>query len=167
AGLVPPFSDFFYAILSHYRIHALHLQPISILVLAIFAFYCEAFVDVRPSVALFRHFFSLRFTVQDQRFACVSFVDVKDENICLKARNKVEGYRQRWVFMEARRVSLLLMTHAALSEQNPRWGHEKLDDPRAEPILERIAAHGDAKLTGAMIIKEFLGQRIAPLQAHS
>jgi hypothetical protein len=25
AGLVPPFSDFFYAILSHYRIHALHL----------------------------------------------------------------------------------------------------------------------------------------------
>ena len=27
AGLVPPFSDFFLAILSHYDIHLLHLQP--------------------------------------------------------------------------------------------------------------------------------------------
>ena len=27
AGLVPPFSDFFYAVLSHYRLQALHLHP--------------------------------------------------------------------------------------------------------------------------------------------
>ena len=60
AGLVPPFSDFFYSVLSHYKIHALHLQPNSILLLSIFAFYYEAFVGMRPFVALFRHYFSLR-----------------------------------------------------------------------------------------------------------
>ncbi|KAE8810975.1 hypothetical protein D1007_12333 [Hordeum vulgare] len=38
ARLVLPFSDFFYAILSHYQIRDLHIQPNSIL-LAIFAFY--------------------------------------------------------------------------------------------------------------------------------
>ena len=52
AGLVPPFSSFFYAILNHYGLHALHLHPNSILLLSIFTFYCEAFVGVMPSVAL-------------------------------------------------------------------------------------------------------------------
>ena len=58
-GLVPPFSSFFYAILRHYGLHALHLHPNSILLMSIFAFYCEAFVGVMPSIALFRHFFYL------------------------------------------------------------------------------------------------------------
>ena len=60
AGLVPPLSDFFYSILSHYKIHALHLHPNSVLLLSIFAFYCEAYVGVMPSVALLRHFFFIR-----------------------------------------------------------------------------------------------------------
>ena len=60
AGIVPPFSSFFYAILRHYRPHALHLHPNSIILLSIFALYCEAFMGVMPSVALFRHLFYLR-----------------------------------------------------------------------------------------------------------
>ena len=42
AGLVPPFSDFFYEVLGHYGLQALHLHPNSVLLLSIFAFYCEA-----------------------------------------------------------------------------------------------------------------------------
>ncbi|KAE8770314.1 hypothetical protein D1007_57957 [Hordeum vulgare] len=38
-GLVRPFSSFFTAILNHYGIQALHLQPNSILLLSVFAFY--------------------------------------------------------------------------------------------------------------------------------
>ncbi|KAE8767865.1 hypothetical protein D1007_60700 [Hordeum vulgare] len=64
ARLVPSFSEFFYATLSHYQIRALHLQPNSVLLLAIFNFYYEAFVGVIPLVVLFRHFSSLRFTAQ-------------------------------------------------------------------------------------------------------
>ena len=45
AGLVPPFSDFFLAVLTHYDIHLLHLQPNSIAILSIFAF------SARPSWA--------------------------------------------------------------------------------------------------------------------
>ena len=58
-GLVPPFSDFFYVVLRHYRLQALHLHPNSVLLLSIFSFYCEAYVGVMPSVALLRHFFFL------------------------------------------------------------------------------------------------------------
>ncbi|KAE8777308.1 hypothetical protein D1007_49915 [Hordeum vulgare] len=71
AGLVPPFSAFFCAILSHCRVRALHRQPNSVLLLAVYAFYCEAFVGVRPSVVLFCHFFNLRSTAPGQP-PCVS-----------------------------------------------------------------------------------------------
>ena len=50
--------------------------------------------------------------------------------------------------MEARWVSPLPMTPVARPEQNPGWGYKKLTDPRAEPVLEWMAAHGVAKLSG-------------------
>ena len=59
ACLVPPFSDFFYVVLRHYRLHALHLHLNSVLLLSILAYYCEAHVGVMPFVALLRHFFLL------------------------------------------------------------------------------------------------------------
>ena len=48
AGLVPPFSDFFNAVLSHYQIHMIHLGPESITLLAVFAFICEAMMGIIP-----------------------------------------------------------------------------------------------------------------------
>ena len=62
AGLVPPFSAFFNAVLSHYQIHLLHLDPQYVALLTVFAFVCEAMVGIAPSVALLCHFFSLHLT---------------------------------------------------------------------------------------------------------
>ena len=59
-GLVPPFSDFFYEVLDHYGLQALHLHPNSVLLLSIFAYYCEVYLGVMPSVALLCHLFFLR-----------------------------------------------------------------------------------------------------------
>ena len=59
AGLVPPFSDFLLAILETYQIHLLHLHANSILILSIFAYLCEAYIGIRPSVELFRNFYAL------------------------------------------------------------------------------------------------------------
>ena len=56
AGMLPPFSAFFNAVLEHYQIHMLHLDPQSVTLLAVFAFVCEAMVGIAPSVALLRHF---------------------------------------------------------------------------------------------------------------
>nr|XP_020201555.1 proline-rich protein 36-like [Aegilops tauschii subsp. strangulata] len=52
------------------------------------------------------------------------------------------------------------------------WLRAKLTDPRAVQVLQRMTADlkpGDsraAKLTGAMIVKEFMTQDVAPLQAR-
>jgi hypothetical protein len=60
AGLVPPFSPFFLVILETYGIQAIHLHPKSVTLLAVFAYACEAWIGIKPSVAYFRHLFSLR-----------------------------------------------------------------------------------------------------------
>jgi hypothetical protein len=102
AGLVPPFSSFFLAILNHYQIHALHLHPSSTFLLSIFAFYCEAFIGVMPSIALFRHFFYLR-TSPDQCSGCVNFIAVHPGNGISKSKKKVEEFWRKWVFADAKR----------------------------------------------------------------
>ena len=48
AGLIPPFSAFFNAVLEHYQIHMLHLDPQSVTLLAVFAFVCEAMAGIAP-----------------------------------------------------------------------------------------------------------------------
>ena len=73
AGLVPPFSSFLMGILEAYRIQLLHLHPNSILILAIFAYLCEAYVGIHPSVDLFCSFYALRNTASNERLGCVSF----------------------------------------------------------------------------------------------
>ena len=45
--------------LEEFGLHMVHLTPNAVLMLALFAHACEAFMGVRPSVALFHHFFSL------------------------------------------------------------------------------------------------------------
>ncbi|KAE8794299.1 hypothetical protein D1007_31019 [Hordeum vulgare] len=153
AGLVLPFSSFFTAVLNHYGIHTLHLQPNSILLLSVFAFYFEAFVGVRPSVALFRHFFSLHLQDDAHLSACVSFMVAQSDNLLLKARKKVENFRHRWVLMSFNDANPRLEEPKGLPEKTSAWSSAKLSDPRDTPILERFSRDISAKrLTSGMII---------------
>ncbi|KAE8803457.1 hypothetical protein D1007_20685 [Hordeum vulgare] len=117
AGLVPPFSRFFSTVFDQYGIQALHLQPNSILFLSIFAFYCKAFVGVQPSVALLRHFFSVRLHDGAHLLACVSFVAAQSGNMLLKAWKKVEKFRYCWV--------LMCLKDANPRLEEPKWLTEK------------------------------------------
>ena len=154
SGLVPPFSRFFYAVLHHYGLHALHIHPNSILLLSIFAFYCEAFVGVRPSMPLLRHFFSLRMHDPTQRSGCVSFVLVHKNNMLMRDGKKVENFRHHWVLMSLKDAKPRLEEPKGLPEKTSAWSSAKLSDPRAMPVLERFFRDISAKrLTGGMIVK--------------
>ena len=103
AGLVPPFSEFFFSVLCHYNLQALHLHPNSVLLLAIFAYYCEARVGIKPLVALLRHYFYLR-VYRGPISACASFVAYSDSNAISKPGKRIEGLRSRWVMVDAGRI---------------------------------------------------------------
>jgi hypothetical protein len=74
AGLVLLFSPFFLAILETYGIQAIHLHPKSVTLLAVFAYACEAWIGIKPSVAYFCHLFSLRSSGLNQSSGSVSFI---------------------------------------------------------------------------------------------
>jgi hypothetical protein len=73
AGMVPPFYPFLLAILETYGIQAIHLHPRSVALLAVFAYACEAWIGIKPSVAFFCHLFSLRPSRLNQSSGYVSF----------------------------------------------------------------------------------------------
>ncbi|KAE8818758.1 hypothetical protein D1007_03356 [Hordeum vulgare] len=72
SGVLPPFLSFLTLVLSHYQIHALHLDPSSLVLLSAFTFLCEAFVCVTPSMALLRHLFSHELVFEEQCSGCAS-----------------------------------------------------------------------------------------------
>jgi hypothetical protein len=103
AGLLPPFSPFFLAILETYGIQAIHLHPKSITLLAVFAYACEAWIGIKSSVAYFRHLFSLRSSGLNQSSGYVSFIataGTEGNFINLKWMKKVEDFRSRWFFID-------------------------------------------------------------------
>ena len=112
-GLVPPFSDFFYEVLDHYGLRALHLHPKSVLLLSIFAYYCEAYLGVMPSVALLRHFFFLRVS-EGHISGCANFVTSGKANSISSTGKRADNIRSKWVMVDAKRAHprLVLPTEA-------------------------------------------------------
>ena len=119
-------------------------------------------------MALLRHFFYLR-NKDDTCSGCANFVAANKTNAISKAGKKAEGFRSKWVLMEAKcsHPRLVLPTEMPVSQEG--WPCAKLTDSQAAQVLERMTADlrpGDsraAKLTGAMIVKEFMKQHVAPL----
>ena len=100
-GLVPPFSDFFFEVLDHFGLQALHLHPNSVLLLSIFAYYCEAYLGVMPFVALLRHFFFLCVT-GGHISVCANFISACEANSISNTRKRVDNISAKWVMMSAK-----------------------------------------------------------------
>ena len=135
AGLVPPFSDFFYEVLDHYGLQALHLHPNSILLLSIFAYYCEAYLGVMPSVALLRHFFFLRIN-EGHTSGCANFIAAGKANSISKTGKKADNFRAKWVMMDAKCVHPRLVPPTGMTQSDKGWSCAKLTDKRATLVLE-------------------------------
>ncbi|KAI5007464.1 hypothetical protein ZWY2020_051023 [Hordeum vulgare] len=117
---------------------------------------------------LLQHFFSLRLHGGAHLSACISFVAAQSSNVVLKAGKKVDNFRHRWVLMCLKDANPRPEEMKGLPEKTSAWSSVKLSDLWVVPMLERFSRDISAKkLTGGMIVKEFLVQRLAPLHAHS
>ncbi|KAE8790568.1 hypothetical protein D1007_35080 [Hordeum vulgare] len=160
SGVLPPFSSFLIAVPSHYRIHALHFDPGSLVLLSAFAFLYEAFVGVTPSVALFLHFFSLKLVSEEQCSGCMS---LRTAELLPEA----EVFRWQWVHVETAEAGVLFQLPSTPATSNQGWMREELNDPRLTLILTRLEKLKRAGVTMAMVVREFIWWWIAPLQHHS
>ncbi|KAE8770440.1 hypothetical protein D1007_57802 [Hordeum vulgare] len=170
SGVLSPFSRFFIAVLPHSQIHALHLDPGSLVLLSAFGFLCEAFVGVTPSIALLFHFFSLELVSEEQCSGCAS---LKTANALIPGALDIElipeamGFRRQWVQVDTAEAGVLFQPSLAPATPNQEWGCEQFNDPRLTPVLTRLGKLKRAGVTMAMVVREFICRWIAPLQRHS
>ena len=141
AGLVPPMSFFFHAVLAAYSLHVAHLHPNAVLLLAMFQHCCETFVGIYPSVALFRHYFRPR--VEEGRDSgSVTFKRRTNSPrfIPMELRSKWEEFRHQWCFIRFPDADDSLLPPAEAPSNFEGW--ESLDARDAEFALahERIEA---------------------------
>ncbi|KAE8770933.1 hypothetical protein D1007_57241 [Hordeum vulgare] len=170
SGVVPPFSGFLSAVHSHYQIHTLHLDPRSLVLLSAFAFLCEAFVGVTPSVALLRHLFPLELVSEVQCSGCASLkrADATVPGaLYAELLLEAEGFWRQWVHVEAAEARALFKPPLTPATPNQGWEREELSDPRLTPVLIWLEKLRHAGVTVAMVVHEFICRRIAPLQCHS
>ena len=69
--------------------------------------------------------------------------------------------------MDAHAFSPLLTIPGLLASPSSVWRHQKLTDRRLAFVWKRLAGLQELGVTMPMVVKEFVKQRIAPLQCHA
>ena len=98
----------------------MHLHPNSDLLLSIFAYYCEAYLGVLPSVALLRHFFFLHVT-DGPLSGCANFVASGKANSISSTGKRADNIRSKWVMMDAKRAHPRLVLPTKAPQLNKGW----------------------------------------------
>ncbi|KAK1682181.1 hypothetical protein QYE76_043029 [Lolium multiflorum] len=157
---------FFTAILEHYQVSVIHLHPNCITMLAIFAFWREAFVGISPSIALFCSYYSLHLTDPMESLGCLSFIHVPGRAFAPMSRLRLlPQFRGGWLFVDVRRIPHYDIP-STLPTRRRNWESVHLSPSGMEAREERIYDLEAMRLKGEMVAAEFLRQRVAPLQQH-
>ena len=175
---MPPFSPFLEAVLAFYQIQLLHLHPNSVLILAVFAYLCEAYLGLEPTVGLFRCFYALRNTAKIERSGCVSFrimdgmgsvhipMSWSEGKAVTSVTKKMDDFRHRWFFVGVEQPCAFLEVPDAPPLKNSHWGKAPFDGAKNASLMGRLSFLREEGLTGQIIVADFVTRRIAPLQAH-
>nr|AAT38021.1 hypothetical protein [Oryza sativa Japonica Group] len=169
AGLVPPFSIFFMDILEFYDLQMAHLTPNAIMTLAIFAHLCEMFIGVRPSLRLFRWFFTVQPVSPPTVVGGCYFQprgQVLNRYIPCVLRKKWDDWKSDWFYTPlADEARLRLQSQPPAQASSWRAAVDLGDGYDA--VLDRLAGLRSQGLTGAMVFGDYLRRRIAPLQRRA
>nr|BAD54688.1 hypothetical protein [Oryza sativa Japonica Group] len=148
-GLVPPFSSFFMDVLEFYDLQMAHLTPNAVMTLAIFAHLCEMFIGVRPSLRLFRWFFTVQSVSPPSVVGGCYFQPrgpVLNRYIPCALRKKWDDWKSDWFY-------------------TPLADEARLRLPSQPPA--QASSWRAPGLTGAMVYGDYLRRRIAPLQRRA
>jgi hypothetical protein len=140
--------------LETYGIQAIHLHPKSITLLAVFAYACEAWIGIKPSVAYFRHLFSLRSSGLNQSSGCVFFIataGTEGDFIDLKWMKKVEDFRSRWLFVDILEESELFLVTGIPPVKLNTWASEALPEEALRTLCPQIRDLREAGVTGTIV----------------
>nr|AAT85260.1 hypothetical protein [Oryza sativa Japonica Group] len=169
AGLVPPFSSFFMDVLKFYDLQMAHLTPNAVMTLAIFAHLCEMFIGVRPSLRLFRWFFTIQSVSPPSVVGGCYFQPrgpVLNRYIPCVLRKKWDDWKSDWFYTPLADEARLRLPSQPPAQASSWRAPVDLGDGY-DAVLDRLAGLRSLGLTGAMVYGDYLRRRIAPLQRRA
>nr|AAU44277.1 putative polyprotein [Oryza sativa Japonica Group] len=169
AGLVPPFSSFFMDVLEFYDLQMAHLTPNAVMTLAIFAHLCEMFIGVRPSLRLFRWFFTVQSVSPPSVVGGCYFLPrgpVLNRYIPCVLRKKWDDWKSDWFYTPLADEARLRLPSQPPA-QAPSWRAPVDLGDGYDAVLDCLAGLRSQGLTGAMVYGDYLRRRIAPLQRRA
>nr|AAT77913.1 hypothetical protein [Oryza sativa Japonica Group]ABF99468.1 retrotransposon protein, putative, unclassified [Oryza sativa Japonica Group] len=169
AGLVPPFSSFFMDVLEFYDLQMAHLTPNAVMTLAIFAHLCEMFIGVRPSLRLFRWFFTVQSVSPPSVVGGCYFQPrglVLNRYIPCVLRKKWDDWKSDWFYTPLADEARLRLPSQPPAQASSWRAPVDLGDGY-DAVLDRLAGLRSLGLTGAMVYGDYLRRRIAPLQRRA
>nr|CAH67901.1 OSIGBa0115K01-H0319F09.7 [Oryza sativa] len=155
AGLVPPFSSFFMDVLEFYDLQMAHLTPNAVMTLAIFAHLCEMFIGVRPSLRLFRWFFTVQPVSPPLVVGGCYFQlrgPVLNRYIPCVLRKKWDDWKSDWFYTPLADEARLRLPSQPLAQAYSWRVPVDLGDGY-DAVLDRLAGLRSQGLTGAMGVR--------------
>ena len=157
-GLLPPFSYFFLAILEAFGLHMLHLHPNVVMIMASFAYSCEAFVGVMPFVALFRHYFVPHLGKSKWIVGGVTFClrrSAAHQYPELKLKSRWGEWRHNWYLVSEESLSPHLLLPTSPAEYRNCW---RLRPAGNRPTAAQTPADvGDPPKDRVLVVTEDVG----------
>jgi hypothetical protein len=112
-GLALPISPFFRGLLDFYELNLTHLNPNSIMQVAIFVHLCEAFLGIPPHFELWKYLYHYRPGMAGGQHQLVgASLELhrgrKVEYLDIPLKDSIKGWRLEWFIMENHCKSLPL-----------------------------------------------------------
>jgi hypothetical protein len=167
AGAVPPYSAFLLDVLRYYGIRLAHLTPNSLVILSVFAYLCEQFLGVPPSLDLFRSYYICRGNSNPRTIGSCHFRPRRKQNtpkFIYVQTHVPQQWKDRWVYIEdhAGHEETSVPSEPAVSTDT--WQTLPRHTPHLAALHERVAELRQHGLTGAMVLADAIKRRLSPLR---
>jgi hypothetical protein len=171
-GLALPISPFFCGLLDFYDLNLTHLNPNSILQIAIFFHLCKAFLGILPHFGLWRYLYHCRSGMAGGQHQLVGGASLelhrgrKVEDLDIPLKDSIKGLRLEWFTMENYNKSLPPRSGRQPDVHTPSWIESPTSSEVAEykVLLAEICSLKDRGMTTEVAVVDFVFKNIQPLK---
>ena len=157
-------SKFLESVCDQYGIELIHLKPSTIACLSIFAFFCEAWLGVRPDVRLWRFFYVPKHFREKMIVWSIDFEPRPAQQFLPgDIRKSWEGFESKW-FVVTLAAESSVKKGSILPWLKPGVQDLPTMAPRFKNMMERTDQVRGTGLTAAHVAETFIRWRLAPLK---
>jgi hypothetical protein len=165
-------SPFFRSLLDFYDLNLTHLNPNSILQVAIFVHLCEAFLGILPHFGLWRYLYRCWPGMAGGQHQLVGGASLelrrgrKVEYLDIPLKDNIKGWRLEWFTMENHNKSLPPWSGRQPDVRTPSWVEYPTysEATEAKVLLVEICSLKDRGLTAEVVVADFVFKNIQPLK---